>query len=68
MTTSRKRAAKTPPPIYVVSGGVGASGEQLVQTMYGWGAVNCELHFAQSRGTWTPPTGIVMPTFMPETG
>lgn len=33
MTTSRKRAAKTPPPIYVVSGGVGASGEQLVQTV-----------------------------------
>jgi [pyruvate, water dikinase]-phosphate phosphotransferase / [pyruvate, water dikinase] kinase len=33
MTTSRKRAAKTPPPLYVVSGGVGASGEQLVQTV-----------------------------------
>src|SRR5512139_2489025 len=33
MTTSRKRAAKTSPPIYVVSGGVGASGEQLVQTV-----------------------------------
>jgi [pyruvate, water dikinase]-phosphate phosphotransferase / [pyruvate, water dikinase] kinase len=33
MTSSRKRAAKTPPPIYVVSGGVGASGEQLVQTV-----------------------------------
>lgn len=33
MTTSRKRTAKTPPPIYVVSGGVGASGEQLVQTV-----------------------------------
>ena len=33
MTTSRKRVAKTPPPIYVVSGGVGASGEQLVQTV-----------------------------------
>jgi GNAT superfamily N-acetyltransferase len=40
----------------------------LVQTMYKWGAVNCELHFAQSRGAWTAPTGIVMPTFMPETG
>jgi hypothetical protein len=33
MTPSRKRAAKTLPPIYVVSGGVGASGEQLVQTV-----------------------------------
>ena len=33
MTTSRRRRAKTPPPIYIVSGGVGASGEQLVQTV-----------------------------------
>ena len=33
MTTSRKRRSETPPPIYVVSGGVGASGEQLVQTV-----------------------------------
>ena len=33
MTTGGKRRAAThPPPIYVVSGGVGASGEQLVQT------------------------------------
>jgi GNAT superfamily N-acetyltransferase len=39
----------------------------LVQTMYAWGAVNCELHFAQARGPWTPPDGIAMPTFMPET-
>jgi hypothetical protein len=33
MTTSRKRRATALPPIYVVSGGVGASGEQLVQTL-----------------------------------
>jgi|WetSurMetagenome_2_1015567.scaffolds.fasta_scaffold345671_2 [pyruvate, water dikinase]-phosphate phosphotransferase / [pyruvate, water dikinase] kinase len=33
MTTSRKRRATVPPPLYVVSGGVGASGEQLVQTV-----------------------------------
>ncbi len=34
MTTPvRRRRAKSPPPIYVVSGGVGASGEQLVQTV-----------------------------------
>ncbi len=33
MTTSRKRRATAPPPLYVVSGGVGASGEQLVQTV-----------------------------------
>jgi hypothetical protein len=41
--------------------------ESLVRTMYDWGAANCELHFAQVRGPWTPPTGIAMPTFMPET-
>ena len=33
MTTSRKRRTTAPPPIYVVSGGVGTSGEQLVQTL-----------------------------------
>jgi [pyruvate, water dikinase]-phosphate phosphotransferase / [pyruvate, water dikinase] kinase len=33
MATSRKRAVKVPPPVYVISGGVGASGEQLVQTV-----------------------------------
>ena len=31
--TRRAPRAKTPPPIYIVSGGVGASGEQLVQTV-----------------------------------
>jgi RimJ/RimL family protein N-acetyltransferase len=41
---------------------------ELVQTLYGWGARNCELHFAQIRGAFRPPTGIIMPTFMPETG
>ena len=33
MAPQRKRRTVTPPPIYVVSGGVGASGEQLVQTV-----------------------------------
>jgi len=33
MTPQRKRRTAVPPPIYVVSGGVGASGEQLVQTV-----------------------------------
>jgi hypothetical protein len=42
--------------------------EQLVRTMYAWGAKNCELHLAQARGHWQAPDGIVMPTFMPETG
>ncbi|MBL7037158.1 MAG: GNAT family N-acetyltransferase [Pirellulaceae bacterium] len=42
--------------------------DELVRTMYDWGAVNCEMHFAQARGAWEAPSGIVMPTFMPETG
>ncbi len=33
MTPSRKRRTTAPSPVYVVSGGVGASGEQLVQTV-----------------------------------
>ena len=40
----------------------------LVQQMYALGAKNCELHFGQVRGDWKAPTGVVMPTFMPETG
>jgi GNAT superfamily N-acetyltransferase len=39
----------------------------LVQTLYGWGARNCEIHFAQVRGEYRQPSGVVMPTFMPET-
>jgi hypothetical protein len=39
----------------------------LQQQMYSTGAKNLELHFAQSRGPFTPPTGVTMPTFMPET-
>jgi len=42
--------------------------ERLVRELYRWGAKNCEIHFAQVKGTWTEPTGMVMPTFMPETG
>jgi GNAT superfamily N-acetyltransferase len=41
---------------------------ELVSAMYALGAKNCEIHFAQVRGQWTPPAGVVMPTFMPETG
>ena len=42
--------------------------EHIVKTMYAWGAKNCEIHFAQARGTWFAPTSVVMPTFMPESG
>ncbi len=42
--------------------------QTVVQQAYAWGARNCETHFAQARGKRTPFQGIVMPTFMPETG
>ncbi len=51
-------------PVFLVP----AACESLVETLYGWGARNCELHVAQCRGRWTEPDGVVMPTFMPETG
>ena len=41
---------------------------ELVSAMYALGAKNCEMHFAQVRGVWTSTNGVVMPTFMPETG
>ena len=39
----------------------------LVEAMYAIGAKNCELHISQVLGDYTPETGIVLPTFMPET-
>ena len=39
-----------------------------VQTAYSWGARNCEIHFAQCLGNHQPPKGVVLPSFMPETG
>lgn len=40
----------------------------LVRQLYAWGARNCEIHFAQIRGRFNGFNGVVMPTFMPETG
>ena len=40
----------------------------LIQTLYRWGARNCELHLAQVRGPAQAFAGVTMPTFMPETG
>lgn len=51
-------------PVFLVP----ADRPRLVRTMYDWGARNCEIHFAQVRGAFRPLDGIVMPTFMPETG
>ncbi|MCF6311345.1 MAG: GNAT family N-acetyltransferase [Verrucomicrobiales bacterium] len=47
---------------------VPADQRPLVDAMYSIGAKNCELHFAQVLGDQQPINGIVMPTFMPETG
>ena len=41
---------------------------ELVRTLYGWGARNCEMHLCQVRGDCPPINGVTMPTFMPETG
>ena len=41
---------------------------KLLKTAYAWGARNCEIHFAQRRGAYRPFDGVVIPTFMPETG
>ena len=42
--------------------------KEAIQTAYSWGARNCEIHFSQCLGKNQPPKGILMPTFMPETG
>ncbi|CEK17960.1 acetyltransferase [Chthonomonas calidirosea] len=47
---------------------VPSQADTLVHTLYGWGARNCELHFAQIRGPWQEPKGLLFPTFLPETG
>jgi GNAT superfamily N-acetyltransferase len=39
----------------------------ITKAMYGLGAKNCELHLAQTTGTPPPITGVIMPSFMPET-
>ena len=41
---------------------------ELVRTAYLWGARNCEMHFCQVLGEFRGFDGVVMPTFMPETG
>ncbi|WAC19797.1 CHC2 zinc finger domain-containing protein [Luteolibacter sp. SL250] len=44
-----------------------ADATELVHTCYGWGAKNCELHLAQTRGGSQRHSGFIFPTFMPET-
>ncbi|MBS11272.1 MAG: GNAT family N-acetyltransferase [Gemmatimonadetes bacterium] len=47
---------------------VPALARDLLGAVYAWGGRNCEIHFAQCRGEYAPFQGVVMPTFMPETG
>ncbi|QDT64050.1 GNAT family N-acetyltransferase [Calycomorphotria hydatis] len=51
-------------PVFLVP----AADKKLVALMYGLGARNCELHVGQSLGPAPDIRGVVMPTFMPETG
>ncbi|MFT5470114.1 MAG: GNAT superfamily N-acetyltransferase [Verrucomicrobiales bacterium] len=45
-----------------------AQSRRLVSAIYKLGGRNCEMHLAQSRGEFPNIEGILMPTFMPETG
>jgi hypothetical protein len=51
-------------PVFLVP----ATCAALIQTLYSWGARNCELHVAQIRGEWQEPRGVVFPSFLPESG
>ena len=51
-------------PVFLVP----ADRPRLVRRMYELGARNLEIHFCQVRGRFDPFDGVVMPTFMPETG
>ena len=47
---------------------VPTSSATLVKKLYQWGARNTEIHFSQALGKTPETTGIVIPTFMPESG
>lgn len=51
-------------PVFLVP----AERSELVKAVYEMGGRNCEIHLAQCRGEYAPARGVVMPTFMPETG
>lgn len=51
-------------PVFLIP----ADQPELTRRIYDLGARNCELHFAQVLGEKQPVNGIVMPTFMPESG
>ena len=47
---------------------VPATARKLAQTLYQWGAKNCELHLSQVRGNSQLSSGVIVPSFMPESG
>ena len=51
------------PPLFLVP----ASETELIQNLYKLGARNCEIHLSQVLGEAKAPSGVTMPTFMPET-
>ncbi len=57
-----QQAGRTPVFLVPVAAG------HLVKQLYAWGARNCEMHVAQSHGPAQPPAGVIMPTFLPESG
>lgn len=40
----------------------------LCQALLRWGGLICELHLAQAKGYAQKPSGVVMPSFLPESG
>ncbi len=51
-------------PVFLVA----AHESDMIAELYRWGARNVELHFAQVRGGYMQPQGVVMPSFLPESG
>ncbi|MEJ6728318.1 MAG: GNAT family N-acetyltransferase [Akkermansiaceae bacterium] len=41
---------------------------EVVKALYQWGGRNTEIHFSQVLGETQAPTGLIVPTFMPESG
>jgi GNAT superfamily N-acetyltransferase len=41
---------------------------KLVESLYEWGAWNCEIHFHGAKGAFHEFKGVNIPTFLPETG
>jgi GNAT superfamily N-acetyltransferase len=52
------------PPVFLVP----THESDLLAELYRWGARNVELHFTQVRGPYAQPAGLVMPSFLPESG